>query len=143
LFSLPIAGGAATVVKEGAPLMSPTGVHVDSDGVAWVLDHVAGGGANGGGILYAIQPNGDTTEVVGDLALGTPGGVSLAAGGVTAVMPTVDEDGNGQLITANTSTNELGVVAAPAILDPAGIRTARDRGVFVIVDSEGAIFRAE
>jgi hypothetical protein len=59
-------------------------------------------------------------------------------------MPTRDLEGNGQLTTVNIATGERLDLAAPDLLDPAGLRTARKAGVFAVVDSEGsAIYRAE
>jgi hypothetical protein len=107
------------------------------------MDHLADGAA-GQGVLWAIPADGSAaTEVASDLRMGTPGGVSLTAGGGTAVMPTRDADGAGQLTTVNIATGETIQLAAPEILDPAGLRTARKAGVFAVVDSEGsAIYSA-
>jgi DNA-binding beta-propeller fold protein YncE len=144
LFSVARTGGAATAIFTGDPLIAPTGLHVDADGVAWVMDHLASGPA-GDGVLFKIPSNGSSAEVVAsDLAMGTPGGVSLTSGGGTAVMPTKDADGNGQLTTVSISTGETNQVAATSITDPAGLRTARNAAVFAVVDHEGAaIYRAE
>ncbi len=144
LFRMSTAGGAASVVWMGAPLVSPTGLHVDSAGVAWVMDHLAAG-ANGEGVLFAIPSDGSAAnEVVSDLRMGTPGGVSLTAGGGTAVMPTRDHDGNAQLTTVEIASGDINQVPAGVMIDPAGLRTARAAGVFAVVDSEGgAIYRAE
>jgi DNA-binding beta-propeller fold protein YncE len=144
LFELPTAGGAARVVFQGAPLTSPTGLHVDSQGVAWVMDHHAQG-PDGAGVLFAIPSDGSKADVVvSNLRMGTPGGVSLTAGGGTAVMPTRDEDGNAQLTSVDIATGEVTKLAAPDMTDPAGLRSARKAGVFAVVDSEaGTIYRAE
>lgn len=144
LFAVSLAGGEARVIYQGAPLVSPTGLHVDTDGVAWVMDHRAHG-ENGEGVLFAIPSDGSAaTEVVSDLRMGTPGGVSLTAGGGTAVMPTRDRDGNAQLTSVHIQTGEMNQLAAPDMTDPAGLRTAREASVFALVDSEaGAIYRAE
>lgn len=144
LFTMSIDGGSASTIFSGEPLISPTGLHVDPDGVAWVMDHRAAGGA-GEGVLWAIPRDGSRAdEVASGLRMGTPGGVSLTAGGGTAVMPTRDLDGNAQLTTVNITTGETLQLAAPDMIDPAGLRTARKAGVFAVVDSEGsAIYRAE
>jgi DNA-binding beta-propeller fold protein YncE len=144
LFQVPIGGGAARVVYQGAPLVSPTGLHVDSMGVAWVMDHHAQG-ANGEGVLFAIPSDGSkASEVASNLRMGTPGGVSLTAGGGTAVMPTRDADGNAQLTSVDIATGEMSNLATPDMKDPAGLRSARKAGVFAVVDSEaGTIYRAE
>jgi hypothetical protein len=76
--------------------------------------------------------------------MGTPGGVSLTAGGGTAVMPSRDESGNAQLTSVNIKSGEMVQTSAPGMIDPAGLRTARKANVFAVVDSEGgAIYRAE
>ncbi len=144
LFTIPEAGGAASVVWMGAPLVAPTGLHVDDKGVAWVMDHLAVG-ANGEGVLFAIPSDGSSAdEVASDLRMGTPGGVSLVAGGGTAVMPTRDHAGAAQLTSINIASGEVKQLATPDLVDPAGTRTARHAGVFALVDSEaGAIYRAE
>lgn len=144
LFQVPIAGGDARVVYQGAPLRSPTGLHVDSLGVAWVMDHHAQGPA-GEGVLFAIPSDGSKADVVvSNLRMGTPGGVSLTAGGGTAVMPTRDAAGNAQLTSVDIATGELTQLPAPGMADPAGLRTARKAAVFAVVDSEaGTIYRAE
>ena len=144
LFAISIDGGEATAVYTGAPLVAPTGLHVDNDGVAWVMDHLAHG-ATGEGVLFAIPKDGSAaTEVVSNLRMGTPGGVSLTAGGGTAVMPTRDEDGHAQLTSVVITTGEMQQLATPDIHDVGGLRTARGASVFAVVDTEGgAIYRAE
>ncbi len=144
LFSLSTLGGAASIVYQGEPLVSPTGLHVDDAGVSWVMDHRAAGAA-GEGLLFAIPADGSAaSEVISNLRMGTTGGVSLTAGGGTAVMPTKDADGNSQLTSVNIASGEMVQLAAPDMIDPSGLRTARKAGVFAVVDSEaGAIYRAE
>ena len=144
LFAIPTTGGAASIVWMGSPLVSPTGLHVDDQGVAWVMDHLAAG-ETGQGVLFAIPSDGSSADVVLDgLRMGTPGGVSLTAGGGVAVMPTLDPDGRGQLTSVDIASGEIKQLAAPDLVDPAGLRTARGAGVFAVVDSEGgAIYRAE
>jgi len=137
-------GGAPQLLHSGAPLTAPTGLHVDKDGVAWVMDHLAVGSA-GEGVLFAIPSDGGAvTEVASNLRMGTPGGVSLVAGGGTAVMPTLDASGKGQLTAVDIATGETTQIPATDMLEPAGLRTAREAGVFAVVDAEGgAIYRAE
>jgi hypothetical protein len=76
--------------------------------------------------------------------MGTPGGVSLTAGGGTAVMPTLDADGHAQLTSVVIATGEVTQLAASDMIDPAGLRSARKAGVFAVVDSgAGLIYRAD
>jgi sugar lactone lactonase YvrE len=141
LFTLPSSGGSASVVLAGAPLESPSGVYVDAESVAWVMDHHPSRGL--GGALWAIDSQGEATEVVSGLGLSQPAGVSLVAGGGTAVIPNRTEDGAGQLLNVNIASGAQTVVET-TMTDPAGIRTAREAGVFAVVDSEaGRIYRAE
>lgn len=144
LFSIPTSGAAANLVYKGEPLVAPSGLHIDNDGVSWVMDNRAHG-ENGQGVLFAIPSDGSAAnEVASNLRMGTPGGVSLTAGGGTAVMPTRDEAGNAQLTSVNIKTGEMVQLPATSMMDPAGLRTARKAGVFAVVDSEGgAIYRAE
>jgi DNA-binding beta-propeller fold protein YncE len=144
VFRIATSGGAATPVWIGEPLVSPTGLHVDEAGVSWVMDHRAAG-EHGEGVLFAIAADGSApTEVASDLRMGTFGGVSLTAGGGTAVMPTLDADGRGQLTSVDIASGTVQQLAAPELVDPAGLRTARQAGVFAVVDSEGgAIYRAQ
>jgi hypothetical protein len=118
-------------------------LHVDTDGVAWVMDHNAFGPI-GEGVLFAIPSDGaSATVVVDDLRMGTPGGVSLTAGGGTAVMPTQNEDGASQLTAVEIESGTITQIPATSIVAPAGLRTAREAGVFAVVDSDGsAIYSA-
>ena len=144
LFTVPTTGGSADLVYAGAPLVSPTGLHVDDQGVAWVMDHLAAGD-DGEGVLFAIPSDGKSATVVASgLRMGTPGGVSLTAGGGVAVIPERDEHGAAELVSVDIATGATNQLAAPTMIDPAGLRTARRAGVFAVVDSEGgAIYRAE
>lgn len=144
LFELPAAGGAAAVIYQGSPLVAPSGVHIDDDDVSWVMDNRAVG-PDGEGVLFAIPRDGSAADPVqSDLDMGTPGGVSLTAGGGTAVMPTRDAAGNAQLTSVRIETGETVQLAAPMMIDPAGLRSARQANVFAVADQEGdAILRAE
>ncbi|HEX5061695.1 MAG TPA: hypothetical protein VFV99_20150, partial [Kofleriaceae bacterium] len=144
LFKISVTGGVALPVWVGEPLVSPSGLHVDDDGVAWVMDHRAGG-EHGFGVLFAIPEDGSAAnEVISDLRMGTFGGVSLTAGGGTAVMPTIDAEGHGQLTSVEIASGTVQQLATPELIDPSGLRTARNAGVFAVVDSEGgAIYSAK
>lgn len=144
VFGIATAGGSARTVYAGDPLVSPTGLHIDTDGVHWLMDHRAAG-MTGEGVLWAIPSDGSSiTEVISDLRMGTTGGVSLTAGGGTAVMPTLDANGVAQLTSVAIASGEVTQLAVPDMTDPSGIRTARETGVFAVVDSEAsAIYRAE
>ncbi|MEL7371412.1 MAG: hypothetical protein AAFN74_20995, partial [Myxococcota bacterium] len=143
VFTVGVAGGTAQTLLSGAPLTSPTGIHVDTNGVAWVMDHEADG-PQGTGVLFSVSPSGQASVVVSDLEMGMPGGVSLDSTGQHAVMPTVNEDGEGQLTAVTLATGEVTQIAAPMMRDPAGIRTARNMAIFAVVDADAnRIYAAE
>lgn len=135
LFTVPVGGGSATVVHEGAPLVSPTGVHVDEASIAWVMDH---GARNDGGegLLFAITLEGDVSEVVGGLGMGRHGGVSLVPGGTTAVIPVRTGHGQSQLVTANTQTGDVATMDTPDIAHPTGVAAARNAPVMVVAGEQ-------
>ncbi len=137
LFTVPADGGSATVVAEGAPLVSPTGVHVDENNIAWVMDHLARGDS-GEGMLFAINEAGDVSEVVSGLGMGRHGGVSLTPGGTTAVIPVRNDlTGASSLITANTETLAVEVIDTPDIPHPTGVAAARNAPVMVVAGEYG------
>jgi sugar lactone lactonase YvrE len=141
VFTVPSSGGAATILKEGTPLVSPSGVHVDENNIAWVMDHQNDAE---GGALFSIDPEGITATVATNLIISEPAGVSLVAGGRIAVIPTRDEDGTGLLMTIDTVSGDETVVEIPEMVEPAGIRTATQAAVMAVVDADGdAIYRAE
>ncbi|HVV88435.1 MAG TPA: hypothetical protein VHE35_35575 [Kofleriaceae bacterium] len=144
LFSFPTTGGIARIVHMGQPLVEPSGMFIDDLNVAWVMDALAAG-QDGPGVLFAIPSDGSTaTPVMSNLHMGSPGGVSLTAGGGTAVIPTRDVSNKTQLTTVKIATGAVVNVPAPDILAPAGIRVARGAGVFAVVDAAGdAIYRAD
>ena len=135
LFKLRIDGGSATVVHEGAPLRSPTGLYVDKNEVAWVLDHLAASGGNGA--LFAIHPDGSVQTTVEGLALGTPGGCTLDAAGTSAIVPTHAEGEAARLNAIELGSGTITAFDVPDALDLAGLRVARDASVFALVDSDG------
>jgi hypothetical protein len=142
VFRAPVEGGAATVIHEGAPLVAPTGIHVDASNVAWVMDHYARSASGAEGLLFAIDDAGTVEEVVSGLGMGRHGGVSLAPGGLTAVIPVSDVlSGEARLVTANTEDGAMGQVPTADILDPSGVAAARNAPVMVIA-AESAIYLA-
>lgn len=135
LFTVPVGGGRATVIHEGAPLVSPTGVHVDEANVAWVMDHGARNDS-GEGLLFAIDLEGKVSEVAGGLGMGRHGGVSLVPGGTTAVIPVRTDRGESQLVTANTESGEMQTLATPHIAHPTGTAAARNAPVMVVAGEQ-------
>jgi hypothetical protein len=137
VFRVALEGGAADVLHEGEPLVSPTGVHADAQDIAWVMDHEAAGEA-GEGALFAVTLDGNISEVASGLGMGRHGGVSLTPGGVTAVIPVRDEaTGESMLITANTESGETAMMPTPDLTHPTGVAAARDAAVMVVASEDG------
>ncbi|HWN69147.1 MAG TPA: hypothetical protein VNM90_16020 [Haliangium sp.] len=142
VFSLPPAGGTATVITSGTPLSSPSGVFIDENDLLWVMDHQPLEGVDGK--LFSITLEGDVQKVVGELRLSEPAGVSLIAAGGIAVIPTRDENEASQLITVEIATNVTTTIDMPTVVEPAGIRTARNAPIMALVDADGhAIYKVE
>ncbi len=141
VFTAPVDGGAAAVLHQGEPLVSPTGIHVDANDVAWVMDHYARAESGAEGLLFAIDDAGNVDEVVAGLSMGRHGGVSLAPGGVTAIIPVSDDLGGARLVTANTEDGGKEDIATTEILEPSGVAAARNAPVMVIA-AESAIYLA-
>lgn len=136
VFKLPIDGGNAEVLYEGEPLRSPTGIHVDANDVAWVMDHEARNDS-GEGLLFAVSPAGEISPVIGGLGMGRHGGVSLVPAGVTAAIPTYNEaTRQTELITANTETGAVEITPIPDLAHPTGIAAAREAPVMVIAGEQ-------
>lgn len=137
LFTVPVGGGSVSTIAEGSPLVSPTGVHVDENNIAWVMDHLARGDG-GEGMLFAIDLDGNVSEVVSGLGMGRHGGVSLVPGGTTAVIPVRNDlTGESTLITANTETLDVEIIDTPDIAHPTGVAAAREAPVMVVAGEYG------
>ncbi len=136
VFRMPIDGGTATVLYEGSPLRSPTGIHVDASDVAWVMDHEARN-ESGEGLLFAITADGEISEVLGGLEMGRHGGVSLTPGGTTAVIPTFNQaTRETELVTANTETGEVEIIPVPGLAHATGVAAARNAPVMVVAGEQ-------
>lgn len=142
VFGLPIAGGTAEVIKSGAPLQSPSGIYVDADNLTWVVDQQPNEGTNAK--LFAIKLDGETSEIMGELRVSEPAGCSLISAGGVAILPTRDENESGQLLAVEIASGEITTIDASAVVEPAGIRTARNAPILALVDADGhAIFKVE
>lgn len=140
VFTVPTTGGAAKVLHSGEPLRSPTGIHVDAQNVSWVMDHAARGD-QGEGSLFAVSLAGKVTPVASGLGMGRHGGVSLAPGGVTAVIPASNGEGKAFLVTANTSSGDKQVIDTPELQEPTGVAAAKNAPVMAVA-TENAIYSA-
>ena len=142
VFSLPPAGGTATVIASGPPLSSPSGVFIDENDLLWVMDHQPLEGMDGK--LFSITLEGDVQKVIGELRLSEPAGVSLIAAGGIAVIPTRDENEASQLLTVEIASGTTTTIQMPTVVEPAGIRTARNAPIMALVDADGhAIYKVE
>jgi hypothetical protein len=64
--------------------------------------------------------------------MGRHGGVSLAPGGTTAVIPVSDGLNHSMLVTANTENGEISTMETPDIAHPTGVAAAREAPVMVV-----------
>jgi DNA-binding beta-propeller fold protein YncE len=140
VFEMGLAGGATSIIHEGAPLMNPGGIHVDAQGVAWVMDFAARG-EEGEGSLFAITADGTVTSALSGVTMGRPGAVSLVPGGTTAIVPATNGEGKAFLISANTENGAKEIIDQPDLAYPTGVAAARNAPVMAIA-TEDAIYTA-
>ena len=123
VFRVPVGGGATEVIYEGEPLRSPTGMHVDVNGVSWVMDHAARNDS-GEGLLFAITGDGELSEVVQGTGRGTPAEHSLGPAPAprlqAQIQPTAAEETQGR--------------AAACVLDTLPPKPAQPRPVVTETD---------
>lgn len=139
-FRLPVGGGMVQVLHEGAPFVTPGGIHVDSDDVPWMMDFAARG-EEGEGTLFAIANDGSVSEALTGVTMGRAGACSLVPGGVTAIVPATDGEGKAFLISANTVTGDKEILDQPDLQAPTGVAAARNAPVMAIA-TETAIYTA-
>jgi len=143
VFTAPAAGGKASVVAEGGPLVAPFGISTSTDGMTiFVADPATNEAMTDGGAIYSVSS--------------TPGGTFKAVMGTAGTLPRglqVSKQGNADVIyyTGYNSTDSLpevysvpsagGVVAKIAegapLVDPSGIAVTNSGDCFV-ADASGS-----
>lgn len=139
-FKLPVGGGMVQVLHEGAPFVTPGGIHVDSDDVPWMMDFAARG-EEGEGTLFAIANDGSVTPALTGVTMGRAGACSLVPGGITAIVPATNGEGKAFLISANTQTGDKEILDQPDLQAPTGVAAAINAPVMAIA-TESAIYIA-
>ncbi len=141
------AGGAASVVAKGAPLVAPDGITVTEAGVLYVSDRSAGG--NGLGAIFKIE-GGAVSTVVKQVRVGDPAGVALTRDDrvllVSALQPDRDSD---QVLLVDLTTLATGSVTQGIAQNQraGGVHRARNSNVFSWADlaagGGGRVYRIE
>jgi DNA-binding beta-propeller fold protein YncE len=73
-FSIPLAGGSPTALATGLPLVDPSGITADKNGVAYVVDAI---GDNNNAQVVSIS-KGVATVILPGIGCGYPAGIALA-----------------------------------------------------------------
>lgn len=141
------AGGAASVVAKGAPLVAPDGIAITESGVLYVSDRSAGG--NGLGAIFKIEA-GAVSPVVKQVRVGDPAGVALTRDDrvllVSALQPDRDSD---QVLLVDLATLATGSVTQGIAQNQraGGVHRARNSNVFSWADLSagggGRVYRIE
>ena len=142
-----LGGGLKALVEkrgaEGARVHLPDGRRIDAPGFPVEVYNILGAGdAFAAGFLYGYVHGWDWRRAA---RLGNAcGAIVVTKHGCANFMPTHDEGESAQLTTIALADASQAVVETPDVIGPAGLRTARDAAIFVLVDHEGnAIFSAQ
>jgi len=135
LFSISAAGGTAAVVAEGGPFADPSGVAVNAQGTAFVVDTVAT--QSGTADLLQVS-HGAVSTLVSSLSVGYPAGIALSQDESVALVsgldPVLRTDivyrivlATGQVTSVSTGISQY--------QEPAGLHRAAGAEVYAWADS--------
>lgn len=103
VFQVPLAGGAATVLAQGAPLVSPSALAIASNGTVFVSDR----GASGTGSVYRLS-NGTASAVINNVRMGNPAGLALTPDDKILAVSSVSASGSAQVFFVELATGITG-----------------------------------
>ncbi len=143
VYTLPAAGAAMpTPVLEGAPLVEPGGVAIDSEGNVYVADSLGGQGQI---VVIAKGATTGTVLAVGSpLRMGFPSGIAVSLDGKALLVSTLDPVAATDIIlridvAAPTTTTSITMNIA-SDTEAAGLHRARTTDVFAFADgTAGAV----
>lgn len=133
VYSIPPAGGTATPIFVGTPLVQPSGVAVATDGTVYVTDRRSDSGQLA---TYALKGN-TATFLRGGFRGGFPAGVALSTDGVGLLVGSqasgVSASAIHRIDLADTSETDF-TTGLTAGNDPAGLHRALSAEVYALVD---------
>jgi DNA-binding beta-propeller fold protein YncE len=148
VFKIGAAGGTATTVASGPPLVDPSGIAVARDGTIYVLDTVSSdlGRAN----LLRIT-GGTASVLMGDLRVGYPAGIALTMDDSKLIVSALgSESDHDEVLVIELGTMAVSMLDTANItnnVESAGLHRAKDRNTFSWADStaggKGIVYRVE
>jgi sugar lactone lactonase YvrE len=136
VFKIPAAGGAITVVAEGAPFNDPSGIAIASDGTVYVADTVASGSHTAN--VFAVK-GGTAAPFLTDLRVGYPAGLAVSGDDKTLFLSSLDPaTKTDQILQIDVATQTPTPLVPAAIMgntEAAGIHRAHAAEVYAWADT--------
>jgi DNA-binding beta-propeller fold protein YncE len=134
VYSLPTAGGQATTLAQGAPLVDPVGLAANAAGEVFVLDSAAAGGPT----LFKIA-GGAVTALIEGLSVGFPAGIALSLDEKTVLVSALDPATGKDIVwLVDVATNQLSSFSDTIgqFTEAAGLHRAKNKELFAWADSK-------
>lgn len=134
VYTIPTAGGQATALAEGAPLVDPIGLTANAGGEVFVLDAAAAGGPT----LFKIA-GGQVTALAEGLQVGFPAGVALTLDEKTVMVSALDPNTGKDLVwLVDASSGQLSSFndTIGQFTEAAGLHRAKNKELFAWADSK-------
>lgn len=142
VFSVPAAGGQATELTSGGPLVSPFGIAISSDDkTLYIADAAAGydpndpAGADKIGLVLSLPTGGGVPSPIASTAGYKPRGIEVARMGDSDTIyfsgRSAVDDSPGVFSLGSDGSGLASVLAGGPLADPSGIAVARDGAIYV------------
>lgn len=136
LYRIASAGGTATAVAKGSPMIDPSGLAIASNGTAYLCDTI--NSELGTSTLIAVE-NGTAKVIANDIRGGYPCGVSLTADEKTALVsgynPQTETDA---VVIVDLASNQISLLTngIDQFTESAGLHRAKNFNSFAWADSK-------
>ena len=134
VFSVPAAGGDATVLASGAPLVMPLGLDVSSDGKTLYVADPWTAGADGNAVFAVSTAGGSTPTAVAGTQGTAPQGVTVV--GDQLYFSGINPSNAGQAaiykIAVGGASDATIVTQGTRLIAPSGLAVAKDGTVYVL-----------
>lgn len=138
--SIPVSGGAVSVLASGSPLVMPSGICLSADGTTlYVSDVASDQGATNGGVYSLPAGGGDLTEIGTAGTIDRPGDVTLAEGGSSAYVSGFTAAGAPAIFSVDLGSGAATVaVQGSPLVDPLQLDQSDDGTILYVLDSMAA-----
>lgn len=135
LYTMPLAGGAASAVVAGAPFADPSGVAIRKDGQIFVADS-SPEGASGSAVIKIAD--GKATVFKTNIAVGTPAGIALSQDENALLVSGLDpEKGTDVVFRFDLGSGEMRAIDSVIkdFQESAGLHRAKNAEVYAWADA--------